>query len=34
MADIKSDYKEKDVTILRKTLKINRPGRFAIKKID
>ena len=34
MINIESDYKEKDATTLKRTLRINRLKRFAIKKID
>ena len=32
--DIGSGYKEKDAAVLRRTLRVGRPGRFAIKEID
>ena len=34
MTNIESDYEEKDVTILRRILRIGRSKRFAIKKIN
>ena len=33
VTDTESDHEEKDATISRRTLRISRPGRFAIKEI-
>ena len=32
--NIENDYEEEDAAILRRTLRINKPERFAIKEID